>query len=151
MDREEDNFITGDYRPYVPEGKYEAICFDYSFWKYITPGQGNRPFIHPKLTLLFRLIGRGVEDVVLPMYFAMPYEGQPIPPGSKYYLTWTIANNGKRPSRNAKVSPRIFLNKAYMVKVKTKKPNNSGEEVPDSLSYSAVEAIVRVIDKDNEG
>ncbi|MHA1942744.1 MAG: hypothetical protein ACW97P_13665, partial [Candidatus Hodarchaeales archaeon] len=33
--------------------------------------------------------------------------------GSKYYKTWCMVNGWQKPSRGAKMSPRIFLNKIF--------------------------------------
>ena len=73
----------------------------------------------------------------------MPYDGY-IPTGSRYYKTWSKVN-GKLPSKNAKMSPRIFKNKLFRVQTRTVKPKDGGEELPPFFHYSIIDNIVGVI------
>lgn len=75
--------------------------------------------------------------------FNMPYNGR-IKTGSKYYKTWVMVNNWQRPSRNAKMSPRLFLNKIFTIKTRTVKPSHDKEEMPEQFWYSIVDEIKSV-------
>ena len=124
-----------DYRPFVPDGLYDALCIGYTRGYY-----GNRP----KMFLMFEITSDGVFDKEqIPMYFNMPYTGD-IPRGSKYYTTWCKVNGGI-PSRNAKMSPRIFLNKLFRVKTRTVHPKNAGEFLPSDFHYSIIEGIIECL------
>lgn len=126
-----EDFVCGqDYRPWVPDGEFEAECFDFKPGYYIKT---------PKLYLNFRLLNEPYEDVELFMSFNMPYNGS-VPIGSRYYKTWAKVN-GKKPSRNTKMSPRIFLHKIYKVKTRTVKPKDGGEELPEDFHYSIIDSI----------
>jgi hypothetical protein len=78
------------------------------------------------------------------MAFNMPYDRR-IKSGSKYYKTWCMVNDWQKPSRNAKMSPRLFLNKIYKVKTRTVKPPHNGKEMPEQFWYSVVDEIIEVL------
>ena len=59
--------------------------------------------------------------------------------GGKYYASWCLANGG-RPSRNAKMSPRVFLKKAFRVQVETANENES-----EYRHYSVVREIKELV------
>jgi len=79
------------------------------------------------------------------MAFNIPYDRR-IKQGSKYYKIWCMVNGYTKPSRNATMSPRLFLNKIYRVKIRTVKPRmpNSKKEMPEDFWYSIVDSIVEV-------
>ena len=139
MDIVEDYVCDQDYRLHVPDGIYEAECFD------CHPGFYAGV---PKLFLRFRLLNVSDKNdpnknVELFMAFNMPYDGR-IPVGSKYYKTWTKVN-GRLPSRNARMAARLFMNKLYKVKTRTVKPTDGGEELPQHFHYSIVDSILEVM------
>ena len=74
----------------------------------------------------------------------MPYDMK-IKTGSKYYKTWTMVNGWNKPTRNAKMSPRLFKNKIFKVKTRTVKPQHNGNEMPEHFWYSVVDEIVEVV------
>lgn len=78
------------------------------------------------------------------MAFNMPYNGK-VKTGSKYYKTWCLVNNWQVPSRNAKMSPRLFLNKIFKVKTRTVKPKYNDNEMPEQFWYSVVDTIIEVL------
>ncbi len=89
------------------------------------------------------------------------YAGQTIPmflrfstfPTSNFFRCWCIANEGL-PSRNARLSPRMFLGKTYTIRTVTVRPRQritgkdgkirSGDPLPDFFSYSKVDCLVRL-------
>jgi hypothetical protein len=54
-------------------------------------------------------------------------------------------NGWRKPSRNSKLSPRLFLNKIYRVKTRTVKPIHNGKKMPKEFWYSVVDEIAEVL------
>ena len=77
------------------------------------------------------------------MAFNMPYDKK-IKSGSKYYKNWVMVNGWSKPSKNAKMSPRIFKNKIYEIRTRTTKPKHNGKEMPENFWYSVVDEILEV-------
>ena len=76
--------------------------------------------------------------------FNMRYDVK-IKTGSKYYKTWCMVNKWTKPSRNAKMSPRLFINKIYNIKTRTVKPQHNGKDMPEDFWYSVVDEIIEVL------
>jgi hypothetical protein len=129
--------IVCDRDPYVwiPDGTYEAqvISYDEKF----CIGKARKLFLN------FRIVAGANAGTELFMAFNIPYD-QRIRPGSKYYKTWAMVNGWRRPSRNAKMSPRLFLNKVYRVKTRTVRPKHNDREMPGG-KYSVVDSILEVL------
>ena len=150
----EDNLVLTEpyeqYRPYIPEGSYYAKCIGHNWSTLVV--QGNRGPIHKrKLFLRFELLevpdtNEPAKNVELFASFNMRWDNQ-VPPGSRYFKAWAKAH-GKQPSRNAVLSPRIFRGKTFIVKIRTVKPLDGGEEMPSWCHYSIVDSI-HIPDKDN--
>ena len=126
-----------DPKPRLPNAVYEAQCikFDQSF----VLGTTKKLFLHFKITELGEHHGKVIFEA-----FNMPYNGR-IKQGSKYYKTWVMVNDWNPPSRNAKMSPRLFLKKVFKVKTRTVKPEHNKKPMPDSFWYSVVDEIVEVV------
>ena len=137
-----DNFVFKDeYKPLMPNGKYEAQCIkcDQSF----VLGKARKLFLH------FRILEQGEHyGKEIFMAFNIPYDKK-IKQGSKYFKTWVQVNGWRKPSRNAKLSPHLFLNKIYRVKTRTVKPTHNGKEMPKEFWYSVVDCIDEVIQDDS--
>ena len=135
--RSEIQFVCKDNpRPLIPEGIYEAVCIGHE--------SGFCFGKCRKLFLTFKIITPGLHaGTELFMAFNMAFNGR-IPTGSKYYKTWCLANNWQKPTRNVIMSPRIFKNKAFAVKVKTAKPKHNGVAMPQDFHYSIIEQILNV-------
>jgi hypothetical protein len=131
------DFVCKDNpRALIPEGVYEAVCTGYD--------DGFCFGKCRKLFLTFKIITQGPYlGTELFMAFNMAYTGK-IAAGSKYYKTWCLANNWQKPSRNAVMSPRIFKNKSFSVKVKTVKPKYNKTAMPTAFHYSIIEQILNV-------
>jgi hypothetical protein len=125
-----------DYKTLLPNGVYEVQCTKYDDKFFL--GRTQKVFLN------FKVIIGEHEGKEIFMAFNMPYSGK-IKTGSKYYKTWCMVNNWQRPSRNSKMSPRLFLNKIYKVKTRTVKPQYNGERMPDDFWYSVVDEILKVI------
>jgi len=120
----------------IPDGIYEAVCFKHDE-AYL--------FKSLKLFLHFEIISPAeYKGIKIQMYFNMPVNRR-LAQGSKYYKTWVMVNDWKQPSRNTKMSPKLFKNKVFRVKTFKAKPKHNGKEMPESQQYSKVEEIVEVI------
>ncbi len=129
-------------RPYpalVPAGAYLAACFK-AFGPHMSRSYG------PKIYLTFALLDDAYAGIGLPMFFRPSHF-----PTSRYYRSWVVAN-GRPPSRNARLSPRVFVNKVFRVLVETVKPRiqitgengkqRPGPEYPATHHYSKVSALL---------
>jgi len=133
-----EDFICGnDYWPLIPNGVYEAQCIKYDN-KFVL-GKTKKTFLTFRIVSLSEHQGKEIFQA-----FNMPYDGK-IKTGSKYYKTWCMVNDWRRPSRNAKMSPRIFLNKIYRIKTRTVRPLHNKKEMPQDYWYSVVDEIIEVI------
>lgn len=126
-----------DNWPLLPDGTYEVQCerYDNSF----VLGKAKKLFLH------FKIIQMGeYNGEKLFMAFNVPYNGK-FSRGSKYFTAWSQVNDWKPPSRNAKMSPRIFVKKIFKVKTRTVKPMHNGKKTPSSMWYSVVDSIIEVV------
>ena len=95
--------FDGKKWPHIPDGIYEAQCIKYEEGFFFNKAR--------KLLLIFRIISEGpYQGVEIFIAYNMPYEGR-IKENSKYFKDWVYVNGWTRPSRNAKMHPRIFINK----------------------------------------
>ena len=134
---DEDLLCGADYRPLLRNGTYEAQCFKYDNRVYF--GKTKKLFLHFKIIEPGEYFGKAIF-----MAFNIPCDRN-LSQGSKYYKTWVHVNGWRKPSRNAKMSPKIFLNKICKVRTRTVKPTNNGQKMPKEFWYSLVDTIVEVI------
>lgn len=126
-----DIICVNDYWNLIPNGTYEAQCINYDE-KFVL-GKTRKIFLNFKITEL----GEHNEKQIFAA-FNLRYDRK-IRTGSKYYKTWCMVNGWNRPSRNAKMSPRLFLNKIY--KVKTRMVKASQEPVIETSDPEPCAAI----------
>jgi hypothetical protein len=126
-----------DYKPLIPNGMYEAQCIAHNSGFHI--GKTRKTFLHFKILDPIEHIGKKIF-----MVFNMPYDKE-IKMGSKYYKTWCFVNNWQKPSKNSKMSPRLFKNKIYKITTRTVKPKHNGKEMPNNFWYSVIDEIVQVL------
>jgi hypothetical protein len=133
-----DDFVCGREYPIMSDGIYMAQCtsYDLSF----VMGRSRKLFLH------FKILDEGEHfGKVLFMAFNMPNDGR-IRPGSKYYKTYALVNGWRRPSRNSKMSPKLFKGKVYRIKTrKANPPQPNGKDMPDDFKYSVVDSIIEVV------
>ena len=135
IDDELDEFYAGEKRPLIDAGLYEAKC--------IKIDKGNYYTI-PKLYLTFKIFDFMCFDVPPILFMAMNWPQGKVSPSTKYYQNWVIANGNKRPTRNNRMSARIFKNGMFEVIVETVKPKfPDRKEMPECFHYSIVKCIKR--------
>ena len=127
----EDFRLDGGYYVFISPGIYTAKCVRY---RGPVPYRGNK-----KLYLYFELLTEQYPDTEL--FMALNLRPSGIPPGSKYFKSWVIANKGNLPSRNAVMSPLIFLGKTFTVKVRTAVPKSGDEEMGSNSWYSVIDGV----------
>jgi len=126
-----------DEKVLIPDDLYEAQCVRYDSG--FVFGKARKLFLHFKITELGEHNGKKIF-----MVFNMRYDKK-IKSGSKYYKTWVQVNGWKKPSRNARMSPRIFKNKVVQIATRTVKPTHNGKKMPKEFWYSIVDSILDVI------
>jgi hypothetical protein len=131
----EDDFkLDGGYYKFMPPGTYKAKCVNFrgpTFYR----GTRNK-----KLYLDFVILDEPYADEQLFMALNIPPDG--IRPGGKYFRSWVIANDGNLPSRNATMSPKIFVGKTFTVKVRTSIPVSGDREMGTNAWYSVIDSFV---------
>ena len=141
VEYENDYYAADDDYALIPDGEYYAECTEYKLLNY----DGKKK----KLYLCFQIFmdgDAGLKNVY--MSFNMPLDNR-IGTRSKYYKAWRMAH-GRPPTKNAKLSPRIFKNKFYKIKTRTVKQFENGEARPDDKYYSVVDEIMLVIKKPDQ-
>jgi hypothetical protein len=129
-----DYVCDDDYKPLIPNGTYTAQCIKYDN-KFVL-GKTKKLFLNFVILSEGEYHGKRIFQA-----FNMPYNGR-IKTGSKYYKTWCMVNRWQKPSRNAKMSAWLFLNKIYKIKTRTVKPLHNKKEMPESFWYSVVDEII---------
>ena len=124
-----------DYRVRIPDGVYEAQCFKYDSGFCL--GKARKLFLH------YRITEGEHTGTELFQAFNMPYQGK-VSCGSKYYKTYVMVNGWTKPSRNAKLSPRLFKDKIFKVRTRTVQPQHAGKPMPEQFWYSVVDDILEV-------
>ena len=141
-EREQDSNYPGpkdNPRPRIPEDVYEAVCFkteESSFRE-----KEKRLYVH------YRIISGEFEGVELyqTFNFIYKYSKGGFPRGSKYYKEWSKANRSL-PDRNDKMTPRVFKNNVFKVKVRFTNPKeDDGSAMDDIFRYSVVDIIIEVL------
>jgi hypothetical protein len=123
-----------DPQPLIPDGIYEAVCYNYSFKTLF--GRTRKLFLN------FRIITEGKHHgVELFKAFNLPNDGK-IRRSSNYYKTWCQISGCIKPSRNAKMSPTIFKNKTFKIRTRPARPKHDGKVLPKEHWYSVVDTIL---------
>jgi hypothetical protein len=93
------------------------------------------------------LIEGEYAGAVIPMFLTLGNNGK-IPQGSKYFLSWCIANGLRRPERNRlkEMPPSKFEGKVFEVLVVDVKPKwIDGTAQPDLFHYSRVDELYELV------
>lgn len=135
----QDEIRPNPYPVRVPDSEYLAVCI-HVFGPHTSRVYGE------KFYLTFQIIDGEHAGKKLPMFLS-PSKF----PTSNLYRFWSIANDGP-PSRNARLSPRIFLGKAFRVRTATVKPRHrvtgadgkirAGDYMPEFMWYSRIDCVL---------
>lgn len=135
QDMETTESAMADPWPFIPAGIYEAVCIKQEPSKYLACER--RLYLHYQIT--------SGEFMAIKLFQPINFKYKHFPRGSKYYTEWSLANKAL-PKRRDKMSPNVFLNKAYKIKVTTvRRKYPDGTFMPEMFNYSKVERIVEVL------
>ena len=125
------------YRERMPDAKYEAQCISHNF--------GYIAGKHRKLFMIYKIASPGpYHGKEIMKIYNMPISSR-VSMGSNYYKDWLFVNGNHKPSRQDRLSPKIFHNKVLIIKTRTSKPkHNNGQEMPEGCWYSVVDYISEV-------
>lgn len=129
--KNKDPIFAGNYE-YVPEGIYQATAIRHEYYPY---------YDRSKLSLWFQIVDGPHEGKELFMSFNI---NKKIFPSSKYYKTRLIASKGLKPRRNDRMSPNIFKNKLFTVKVRTVSKGFKGNILSIEDRYSVIDELIEV-------
>ena len=133
-------------RPKIPAAEYELMCVKAEKQAIWHEGQGSWGRSE-KVILWFQVFGGGYNGKVIPMFLTLG-DGGKVHQGSKYFVSWCIANGLNRPlrSRLKDMPPSKFENKVFRCEVVDVKPKwKKGYEQPGIFHYSRVDAIYDLI------
>ena len=128
----------------MPDDEYLAQCTGYES-SYFSKD-------YHKLFLQFQVISDGkgnYDQETLFMVFNMPNANR-VGAGSRYFKAWRKVH-GRPPSRNTIMTPKMFLNKIYIVRTRTVKRTFDGKIRDQSRHYSVIDEIIEVIGDENGG
>ncbi len=132
-----DFVCANDYWPLLPDGTYIAQCINYN--KNVSFGGRSR-----KIYIRFKIIEGPYAGSELFMPFNYPANSK-FTPGYKYWQYWVMVH-GRPPSKNAKMSPKIFKNKIFKIRTRTvKRKFINGKDMPSNCDYSVVDSIEEVL------
>lgn len=117
--------------PLLPEGSYSAVAVGA---KHVTI------FKRPMMFVWFQLLDEGVQGVRLFASFRLPPHGH-MRPSSRYYRAWTLAT-GRKPIRGDRLSPRVFLRRAFRVMVRTVRTDRQQRPLTPQNYYSIIDTIL---------
>ena len=141
---ENEYYAADDFRSLLPDGKYLAQCTDCES-SYFSKD-------YHKLFLQFKVIsdknGNYGQETLF-MVFNMP-NAKRVGAGSRYFKAWRKVH-GRPPSRNAIMTPKVFLKKNYIVQTRTVKRTFDGKFRDESRHYSVIDEIIQVIGDENGG
>ena len=133
---ENDGFEAGEARPHIPEGTYGVQCIEVQ--------KGIFCFGSFKIFLKFKITSPSIHEGT-ELFMAMN-QYEKVPPGSRYYEQWVIANGNIKPARNDRMSPAIFKNHFFEAVIRTVKPKfKDGTEKPDCFNYSIISYLKKRI------
>jgi hypothetical protein len=138
-ERASEALTARSYPSRVPDGEYTALC-THVYHDQHSRSYGERVYLDFQIYLGDHA-GETIRMFLRPSKF----------PTSNYYRSWAMARGGP-PSRNAKMSARVFVGKMFKVLTSTVKPKHriTGEDgkmrpgpfLPESLWYSKVACIL---------
>lgn len=135
---EKDSYYPGPKdapRPHIPEGEYEAVCIEKNIAPYKNHGD--------KLYLKYEILSGEHKGTIL--FRAINFEYDSFSLNTDYYTEWSLAN-GAPPKRIDRMTPRVFLNKSFLIKVRNAKPKyDDGTEKDEMFQYSVVDRIIKLI------
>jgi hypothetical protein len=135
-----------EHRIKVPPGRYSLKCIKANRASVWHEGQGGWGRSE-KVILWFEVFEGEQMGKLLPMFLPLGSNGK-VSQGSKYFISWCIANGLHRPrrARLKEMPPVKFTNKVFEGEVVDVKPKwRTGQEQPDLFHYSRVDILYELI------
>lgn len=132
----EENIEAGETYLLIPEGTYDVQCIEVK--------KGIFCFGALKIFLKFKISSPSIHEGT-GLFMAMN-QYKKVPPGSRYYEQWVIANGNIKPARTDKMSPAIFKNHVFEAVIRTVKPKFKDKtEKPECFYYSVIDYLKKRI------
>lgn len=138
-----DPICEDDSYPRYPEGEYDVICFKavtYPDPRYRGRGKKDgqvRPTWKCRLDCYIVSSQEPISG-----FFNMGNESQAaVARGSEYRRVWIMAN-GKAPEKRQRMSKRVFVGKAYRVRVGDVRKTHDQRPHPDGAIYSTIKEFI---------
>jgi hypothetical protein len=132
----EENIKAGETYPLITEGTYGVQCIEVQ--------KGIFCFGSFKIFLKFKITSPSIHEGT-ELFMAMN-QYEKVPPGSRYYEQWVIANGNIKPTRNDRMSPTIFKNHFFEAVIRTVKPKFKDKtEKPECFYYSVIDYLKKRI------
>ena len=130
--------IAEEFLPRIEPGEYDAVCLKTEIGR----SWGGRRDIY----LRFRIYDSEYEGTELFMKCSYPKtKDKKMSYRHKYYQQWMLANGGP-PAKKQRMSPKMFLNRMFKIKVvDTKRTHNDGTPLPSFAQYSVISTIIEVV------
>jgi hypothetical protein len=123
-----------DPEPLIEPGEYDAAAVGAR----VHPSIGGRY----KFFLTLEIIGGEADGVRVEFICALPNKGgRGVSPSSKYYRAWVTANGG-RPRRKDRMSPSVFKNRLFQIRVRTVVTDHQGRPLAAAHQYSVVDELL---------
>jgi hypothetical protein len=123
----------------IMPGTYRAYCLSYVFFRHHR--FKDRKKLHLKMQV-FIDESDSENTIVLPRY--LNYYDRP-GPGTDYYKEWFIANYENLPTRKDRMSPKKFVGKVYMVRVRTVIEDKDADKYHRNFQHSVVGKILSLV------
>lgn len=132
---ESDPIVDNDFRPLIPKGEYQAVCYKVNYAK---------SFGRDTLFLRFRVFGGRYDGTELFMACRKPVGKTKV--NHKLYIQWSLAM-GRVPKKGERLSKKVFLHKMFLVQVRDSQVRFkfSGKHLPKMLQYSVVDTILETV------
>jgi hypothetical protein len=133
-------------RTKISPGRYLLKCIKAgkaSVWHEGQGGWGRSE----KIILWFEVVQGDHTGKVVPMFLTTGNNGK-VPQGSKYFVSWVIANGLRRPQRARikEMPPLKFKDKVFEGEVVDVKPRwITGREQPELFQYSRVDILYELV------
>jgi hypothetical protein len=142
-------YAKDDAPPRLVEGEYTARVVHVQVYdRFFKVARDSKTT--DRLILTFRIVEGPHAGTDVPFYAPMPksagkrYPGRHVPPKSKFWRAWTIAN-GAPPKRHDRMGLSVFRNRLFLVQIRDVVKDRGQNRLSEAIRHSVVEAIVERI------
>jgi hypothetical protein len=142
-------YAKDDAPPRLVEGEYTARVVHVQVYdRFFKVARDSKTT--DRLILTFRIVEGPHAGTDVPFYAPMPksagkrHPGRHVPPKSKFWRAWTIAN-GAPPKRHDRMGLSVFRNRLFLVQIRDVVKDRGQNRLSEAIRHSVVEAIVERI------